>query len=56
MDRSTSYFFYYPEKSYELTGQINNVCFLEGLTYFKGRWLPNYGMTDSQIAVTSSEL
>ncbi|MGA9120362.1 MAG: glycoside hydrolase family 130 protein [Bacteroidota bacterium] len=48
--RSASYFFH-PEKPYEKTGQVNNVCFLEGLVRFKGRWLLYYGTADSRIAV-----
>jgi beta-1,2-mannosidase len=33
------------------TGQYNNVCFAEGLVYFKGRWLLYYGMADSKVGV-----
>ena len=42
-----------PDKDYEITGQINNVCFLEGLVYFKDRWILYYGTADSKIAVAS---
>jgi predicted GH43/DUF377 family glycosyl hydrolase len=52
LDHNTSDFFC-PEKSYERTRQVNNVCFLEGLAYFKGRWLIYYETSDSQIAVAS---
>ena len=45
--------FIHPEKDYEITGQINNVCFLEGLVHFKDRWLLYYGTADSKIAVAS---
>jgi predicted GH43/DUF377 family glycosyl hydrolase len=40
-----------PEKEYEVTGQVNQVCFLEGLVPFKGRWFLYYGTADSKIAV-----
>ena len=48
------HYFIHPEKSYELTGQVNNVCFLEGLARFKDRWLLYYGTADTQIAVAES--
>jgi predicted GH43/DUF377 family glycosyl hydrolase len=40
-----------PDKPYEITGQINQVCFAEGLVYFKNRWFLYYGTADSKIAV-----
>ncbi|HXB33544.1 MAG TPA: glycoside hydrolase family 130 protein [Puia sp.] len=40
-----------PDKPYEITGQVGQVCFLEGLADFKGRWLLYYGTADSKIAV-----
>ncbi len=40
-----------PTQNYEMTGQINNVCFLEGMVWFKDRWLLYYGTADSKIAV-----
>lgn len=43
--------FMMPDKAYELTGQVNKVCFLEGMVYFKGRWFVYYGTADSKIAV-----
>jgi predicted GH43/DUF377 family glycosyl hydrolase len=48
-------YFLKPEKPYELTGQVNQVCFVEGLTKFKGVWYLYYGTADSKIAVASSE-
>lgn len=45
------YYFMKPEKPYEITGQVNQVCFLEGLTKFKGAWYLYYGTGDSRIAV-----
>ncbi|UCJ06324.1 glycoside hydrolase family 130 protein [Chitinophaga pendula] len=50
ISRGSSYFFA-PDKSYELIGQVNNVCFLEGLVSFKGHWFLYYGTADSRIAV-----
>jgi len=43
--------FIQPEKDYETTGQVNQVCFLEGMVNFKGRWFLYYGTADSKIAV-----
>jgi beta-1,2-mannosidase len=50
LDRSENNFFT-PDKPYEITGQVNNVCFLEGLVYFKNKWFLYYGTADEQIAV-----
>ncbi len=50
IDRSENNFFS-PDKPYEITGQVNNVCFLEGLVYFKNKWFLYYGTADEQIAV-----
>ncbi|MBA4139281.1 MAG: glycosidase, partial [Segetibacter sp.] len=44
-------FFIKPDKPYEITGQVNQVCFLEGLVHFKGKWFLYYGTADSKIAV-----
>jgi len=44
-------YFMKPEKPYELTGQVNQVCFVEGLTQFKNKWYLYYGTADSKIAV-----
>lgn len=41
-----------PDRPYEMTGQINQVCFLEGMVPFKGKWFLYYGTADSKIAVT----
>ncbi|GIV36998.1 MAG: hypothetical protein KatS3mg032_1377 [Cyclobacteriaceae bacterium] len=43
--------FMVPERPYEITGQVNKVCFIEGLVYFKNKWLLYYGTADSHIAV-----
>lgn len=52
--RMDSYFIK-PEKPYEISGQVNQVCFVEGLTNFKGKWYLYYGTADSKIAVAASD-
>ncbi len=44
-----------PDQPYEITGQVNNVCFVEGLAYFRNKWFLYYGTADSKIAVAESE-
>lgn len=44
-------YFLKPDKPYEITGQVNNVCFAEGLAGYKGHWFLYYGTADSRIAV-----
>jgi beta-1,2-mannosidase len=46
-------YFIKPEKDYEIKGQVNQVCFLEGLVKYKGRWFIYYGTADSKIAVAT---
>jgi predicted GH43/DUF377 family glycosyl hydrolase len=43
--------FIQPDKPYEKTGEVNEVCFVEGLVFFKNQWLLYYGTADSKIAV-----
>ncbi|MHB1921232.1 MAG: glycoside hydrolase family 130 protein [Chitinophagaceae bacterium] len=50
MDR-TNHNFIHPDKPYELSGQVNKVCFVEGLAPFHGNWYLYYGTADSRIAV-----
>lgn len=50
IDRIEGYFIH-PDKPYEKTGEVNEVCFVEGLVYFKNQWLLYYGTADSKIAV-----
>ncbi len=50
IDRSKNYLMK-PEKKYELVGEVNNVCFLEGLVHFRNKWFLYYGTADSKIAV-----
>jgi predicted GH43/DUF377 family glycosyl hydrolase len=49
IDRMDTYFLK-PDKPYEITGQVNQVCFIEGLVNFKNRWYLYYGTADSKIA------
>ena len=50
IDRMDEYFLT-PDRPYELTGQVSNVCFIEGLVYFHDHWFLYYGTADSKIAV-----
>ena len=50
LKRMDSYFIK-PDKPYETTGQVNHVCFVEGLVKFNNQWLLYYGTADSKIAV-----
>ena len=43
--------FLQPSSPYEITGQINQVCFVEGLVHFRDKWFLYYGTADSKIAV-----
>lgn len=54
ISRSNSYFIY-PDKEYEKVGEVNEVCFVEGLVYFKNKWFLYYGTADSKIAVAVKE-
>lgn len=44
-----------PDTDAERTGQVNNVCFAEGLSYYKGKWWLYYGTADSKIAVAECD-
>ena len=44
-----------PDKDYEISGQVNQVCFLEGMVPFKDKWLLYYGTADSKIAVAVND-
>ncbi len=48
-------YFLKPEQSYELSGEVNNVCFAEGLAFYKNKWWLYYGTADSKIAVAIKE-
>ncbi|MBR9999220.1 MAG: glycosidase [Cyclobacteriaceae bacterium] len=47
--------FFHPENDYEITGQVGNVCFLEGLAPLGKRWFLYYGTADSKIAAAVYE-
>jgi len=55
LNRTDNYFMK-PDKPYEITGQVNHVCFLEGLAWFKEKWFLYYGTADSKIAVAVKKL
>ena len=44
-----------PDRPYEIDGQVGKVVFVEGLVYFKEKWLIYYGTGDSKIAVAESD-
>ena len=50
IDRTEGHFIY-PDKDYEKVGEVNEVCFVEGLVFFKEKWFLYYGTADSKIAV-----
>lgn len=47
----TNTYFIKPDKDYEKVGEVNEVCFIEGLVHFKNKWFLYYGTADSKIAV-----
>ena len=54
LDRTENHFIY-PDKDYEKVGEVNEVCFVEGMVYFKDKWFLYYGTADSKIAVAVRE-
>lgn len=52
--RSEQYFIK-PNKKYEILGQVNHVCFVEGLVRHNSKWFLYYGTADSKIAVAVKE-
>ncbi|MBN8578975.1 MAG: glycosidase [Cytophagales bacterium] len=50
IDRMDTYFLK-PDQPYETEGQVNQVCFIEGLVPFNGKWFLYYGTADSKIGV-----
>jgi predicted GH43/DUF377 family glycosyl hydrolase len=50
LERMGSYFMK-PEQPYEIKGQVNQVCFAEGLVNYKNNWYLYYGTADSKIAM-----
>lgn len=53
--RRLDHYFITPTRPYEITGQVNNVCFLEGLVRYRQKWFLYYGTADSKIAVAVSD-
>ena len=53
IDRTQGYFIH-PDKDYEKVGEVNEVCFVEGLVRFQDQWFLYYGTADSKIAVAVS--
>lgn len=49
--KRTKNYFIYPDKPYEKIGEVNEVCFVEGLVHFKEKWFLYYGTADSKISV-----
>jgi beta-1,2-mannosidase len=45
-----------PDQSYEIQGQVNQVCFIEGLVPYKDTWYLYYGTADSKIGVATLSL
>jgi predicted GH43/DUF377 family glycosyl hydrolase len=45
-----------PDQPYEISGQVNQVCFVEGLVPFHGKWFLYFGTADSKIAVATSTI
>jgi len=50
INRMNTYFLK-PQQPYEFSGEVNNVCFAEGLAMYKNKWWLYYGTADSKIAV-----
>lgn len=48
--------FIWPNKKYEQVGEVNEVCFIEGMVPFLGKWFLYYGTADSKIAVATTSL
>ncbi len=51
----TDEWFITPDQPFEITGQVDNVCFVEGLAHFNNKWFLYYGTADSKIAVAESQ-
>jgi predicted GH43/DUF377 family glycosyl hydrolase len=47
------HYFMRPDRPYEITGQVGEVCFLEGLALFHDQWFLYYGTADAKIAVAT---
>jgi predicted GH43/DUF377 family glycosyl hydrolase len=40
-----------PDQPYEIQGQVNQVCFIEGMVPYQDKWFLYYGTADSKIGV-----
>ena len=47
--------FLVPETPEEISGQVNNVVFVEGLVAYKGEWLMYYGQGDAGVGLLHGE-
>ena len=54
IDRTSEHFIA-PESEFEKIGEVNQVVFVEGLVYFKGKYFLYYGTADSKIGVAKSK-
>ncbi len=52
----TEHPFFVPTTDLEISGQVPNVTFIEGLVQYNSRWFLYYGMADSGVGVAVSEL
>jgi predicted GH43/DUF377 family glycosyl hydrolase len=52
IDRLDHYFLK-PDQPYEIEGQVNQVCFIEGMVPVNGKWFLYYGTADSKIGVAT---
>jgi predicted GH43/DUF377 family glycosyl hydrolase len=43
-----------PDREYETKGQVNHVCFAQGLSFHNAKWFLYYGTADSCIGVATS--
>lgn len=55
IDRLENYFLR-PDQPYEIEGQVNQVCFIEGMVPLNGKWFLYYGTADSKIGVAVKEV
>jgi beta-1,2-mannosidase len=55
IDRLENYFLR-PDQPYEMEGQVNQVCFIEGMIPLHGKWFLFYGTADSKIGVAVKEV
>ncbi len=53
LDRTDSYFIR-PDRPYEISGQIDQVVFIQGMVIFQDHWWLYYGTADSKIAVATA--